>query len=195
MTVALKKFLMEGNKRHRELERKLILPGIQKKTLQRAMQILQEAWDKYDEAYSDETFDDPTAAETEHGNLDNKVGDLLSRVEEFLEPEEQRQESDAGNGGPKIKYDVKAAAQQTSFESNIAIMERELDRDDATPQDILKYEQRMSAMEALLDTNLTEVYTSWMETVDEAAGINIMTDLKGMLNDFNDQMRRMRDAV
>ena len=161
--MALKKFLPEVNKRHRELERKLVLPGIQKKTLQRAMQILQEAWDKYDEAYSDETFDDPTAAETEHDNLDDKVGDLLSRVEEFLEPEEQRQEmpeSDAGNGVPKIKYDVKAAAQQTSIKSKIAIMERELDRDDTTLQDILKYEHRMSVMEALLDMNLTEVYTS-----------------------------------
>ena len=60
MTVALKKFLMEVNKRYKELERKLVLPGIQKKTLQQAMQSLQETWDKYDEAYSDiGTFDDP----------------------------------------------------------------------------------------------------------------------------------------
>ena len=64
MTVALKKFLTEVNKRYKELERKLVLPGIQKKTLQRAMQILQEAWDKYDEAYSDiGNFDDPIVAE------------------------------------------------------------------------------------------------------------------------------------
>ena len=129
MTVALKKFLTEVNKRHRELERKLVLPGIQKKTLQRAMQILQEAWDKYDEAYSDiRTFDDQVAAETEHDNLDDKVGDLLSRVEEFLETHVQRQETpeiDSGNRThTAVKYDVKAAAQYTSIESKLTIMER-----------------------------------------------------------------------
>ena len=79
MAVALKKFLMEVNKRYKELERKLVLPGIQKKTLQRAMQILQEPWDKYDETYSDiGTFDDPVAAEAEHDNLDNKVEEWKS---------------------------------------------------------------------------------------------------------------------
>ena len=39
------------------------------------------------------------------------------------------------------KYGAKAAAQNTSIDSKIAIMERVLDRDDATGQDILKYEQ------------------------------------------------------
>ena len=57
------------------------------------MHILQDGWDKYDKAYSDTTFDDPKAAEAEHDALDNKVGDLLSRVEEHLEPDHQRQES------------------------------------------------------------------------------------------------------
>ena len=103
----------------------------------------QEAWDNYDEAFSDiGTFEDQEAAETEHDVLDDKVGDLLSRVEEFLEPDVQRQEtpeSEAGNG--VVKYDARATAQNTSIESKIAIMERELDRDDATGQDILKYEQ------------------------------------------------------
>ena len=92
------------------------------------MQILQEAWDKYDETYSDiGTFDDPVAAEAEHGNLDDKVGDLLSRVEEHLEPVVQRQEtpeSDAGNDVSKTKYNVKAAAQYTSIESKLTVMER-----------------------------------------------------------------------
>merc|ERR1712237_79228 len=180
MTVALKKFLTEVNKRYKELERKLVLLGIQKKTLQRAMQILQEAWDKYDEAYSDiRTFDDPAAAEAEHENLDDKVGDLLSRVEEHLEPDVQRQEtpvSDAGDGVPKTKYDVKAAAQQMSVESKLAILEREVDRDNATHEDILELRQRMSDVERSLDGNLSEAYMNWMESADEASAAGIKED-------------------
>ena len=103
--------------------------------------------------------------------------------------------SDAGNGVPKTKYDVKATTQCASSESKIAIMERELDTDDATHQDILKYEQRMSAIESLLDTNLTEVYTSWMETVDDAVASGIRNNLKLTLNEFNDRMRRMRYSL
>ena len=62
-------------------------------------------------------------------------------MEEHLEPDVQRQEtpeSDAGDGVLKTKYDVKAAAQQTSVESKLAILEREVDRDDATHEDILE---------------------------------------------------------
>jgi len=110
--MSLKKFLTDVNKRHKDLERKLVLPGIQK-TLERASKALQEAWDKYDEAFSDiGTFEDQEAAETERDVLDDKVGNLLSRVEEFLEPGAQRQEmpgSDAENS--VVKYRARAAAQ------------------------------------------------------------------------------------
>ena len=62
-------------------------------------------------------------------------------MEEHLEPDVQRQEtpeSDVGNDVSKTKYDVKAATQQTSVKSKLAILEREVDRDDATHEDILE---------------------------------------------------------
>ena len=122
---------------------------------------MQEVWDKYDEAYSDiGTFEDQAAADTKRDDLDYKVSDLLARVDTFLEPAQRQEtpESDAYDGmaATATKCGAKAAAQNTSIESKIAIMERELDRDDATGQDILKYEQRMSAIENLLDGNLSE---------------------------------------
>ena len=92
--MSLKKFLMEVNKRCKDLERKLAVPGVnQRKILERASTALQESWDKYDEAYSDiGTFDDQVAADTERDTLDDKVSDLLARVDVFLEPT-QRQET------------------------------------------------------------------------------------------------------
>ena len=86
------------------------------------------------------------------------------------------------------KYGAKAAAQNTSIDSKIAIMERVLDRDDATGQDILKYEQRMSAIENLLDGNLSEVYTGWMEAVDETTATVIKGDFRRILNECNDRL-------
>ena len=70
-----------------------------------------------------------------------------------------------------------------------------MDIDEATQQDILKYEQRVSGIEGLVDTNLTEVYTSWMETVDATAATGISADLRVILNEFNDRMRKMRVAI
>ena len=81
-------------------------------------------------------------------------------------------DADDGMAATAAKYGAKAAAQNTSIDSKIAIMERVLDRDDATGQDILKYEQRMSAIETLLDGNLSEVYTGWMEAVDETTELS-----------------------
>ena len=77
-------------------------------------------------------------------------------------------------------------SRQPHVESKIAIMERELDRNDATLQDILEYKQRLSAIESVLDINLSEVYMSWIETVDDAAATKITGDLQRILNDFND---------
>ena len=107
---------------------------------------MQEVWDKYDEAYSDiGTFEDQAVAYTKRDDLDDKVRDLLTRVDMFLEPAQRREtpesDTDDGMAATPAKYGAKAAAQNTSIESKIAIMERELDRDDATGQDILKYEQ------------------------------------------------------
>ena len=79
-------------------------------------------------------------------------------------------------------------SRQPHIESKIAIMERELDRNDATLQDILEYKQRLSAIESLLDSNLSEVYMSWMETVDDAAVTNIAGDLQSILNNCNDRL-------
>ena len=48
-------------------------------------------------------------------------------MEEHLEPDVQRQEtpeSDAGNDVSKTKYDVKAAAQYTTIELKLTVMER-----------------------------------------------------------------------
>ena len=66
--------------------------------------------------------------------------------------------SDAENGVDK--YGAKAAAQHTSIVSKIVILERELDREDTTHQDILDLRQRMSAIENLLDGNLTDCLIS-----------------------------------
>ena len=87
---------------------------------------------------------------------------------------------------PKTKYDVKAAAQQTSVESKLAILEREVDRDDATHEDILELRQRMSDVERSLDGNLSEAYTNWMESADEATAAGIKEDFQRVLNDCND---------
>ena len=110
--MCLKKLLKEVNKRHKDLERKLTAPGVnERKILEQASTALQEAWDKYDEAYSDiGTFDDQVAADTERDALDDKVSNLLARVETFVGPAQRQEtpESDAGNGVPKTKYDVKA---------------------------------------------------------------------------------------
>ena len=111
ITISLKKYLTEVYKRYKDLERRLATPGVLKNTLERASKVLQEAWDNYDEAFSDiGTFEDQNKAETDHDALDDKVAELLSRVEVFLEPAQRQEtpESDAGNGVPKTKYAVKA---------------------------------------------------------------------------------------
>jgi len=53
----------------------------------------------------------------------------------------------------------------------------------------------MSAIESLLDGNLSEVYTSWMETVDKTSATGIRADFRRILNEFNDHMRQMMESI
>ena len=78
---------MEVNKKCKDTEWKLAVPGVnQRKILEWASAGLTEAWDKYDKAYSEiRTFKDQVAADTERDALDDKVSDLLARVDTFLE--------------------------------------------------------------------------------------------------------------
>ena len=69
------------------------------------------------------------------------------------------------------------------METKLAILEREVDRDDATNEDILDLRKRMSDVERSLDGNLLEAYTNWMESADEATAAGIKEDFRRVLND------------
>ena len=70
-----------------------------------------------------------------------------------------------------------------------------MDRDEAIHEDILELRQRMSDVERSLDGNLSEAYTNWIESADEATAAGIKEDFRRVLNDCNDRLRLMRDSV